>query len=346
MRLFPRELDIPPEEGFDPAKDIFRRQEFGSRLTTLVCQLEGPAVLVLDAPWGSGKTTFIRMWRGQLSNAGIPVIYHDAFANDYQSDAFLALATEIVAIAQKELSNQTAALRSLTGKVYKISKILLRSGTRLASGLDAGDIQTILEEGEKSLDDLHDQLKETEDHRVVFDEFRSTLTNLASQLIDRTQRVEKRRPASLVFVIDELDRCRPPYALSLLEKIKHFFSVDNVIFLLPTNLQQLETSVKAEYGAIDAHTYLEKFYHLRIAFPDISSVPDTYLNHLYDQLLPQSNSSQAFVDSMKEELGRIARARNLSLRTLERIVTYLALLIVHERASPLRTGSLSLAFVH
>src|SRR6202040_617942 len=138
----------------------------------------------------------------------------------------------------------------------------------LASGLDAGDIQTILEEGEKSLDDLHDQLKETEDHRVVFDEFRSTLTNLASQLIDRTQRVEKRRPASLVFVIDELDRCRPPYALSLLEKIKHFFSVDNVIFLLPTNLQQLETSVKAEYGAIDAHTYLEKFYHLRIAFPD------------------------------------------------------------------------------
>jgi len=91
LQLFPPEIEIAADEGFS-AHDIFERKDFGDRLTRIVRALEIPRVLLLDAPWGPGKTIFVKMWRGELAKAGIPSIYFDAFANDYQEDAFLAVA--------------------------------------------------------------------------------------------------------------------------------------------------------------------------------------------------------------------------------------------------------------
>jgi len=76
-------------------------------------------------------------------------------------------------------------------------------------------------------------------------------------------------PQKLIIVIDELDRCRPDYALSLLEIIKHFFAVPNVHFVLGVNMVQLENSVRARYGAgIDAGLYLQKFVGLSMRLPN------------------------------------------------------------------------------
>ena len=96
MELFPQAIEIGSEEGFTKEKDIFGRREFGERLARIVCELKTPSVFLLDAPWGSGKTTFIKMWRGELAKQGVRSIYFDAFANDYQQDAFLAIASQIV----------------------------------------------------------------------------------------------------------------------------------------------------------------------------------------------------------------------------------------------------------
>ncbi len=69
----------------------------------------------------------------------------------------------------------------------------------------------------------------------------------------------------LVIVIDELDRCRPDYALSLLEIIKHFFNVDGVHFVLGVNLKELQNSVRARYGSgVDAPKYLQKFVSIEM----------------------------------------------------------------------------------
>jgi hypothetical protein len=81
----------------------------------------------------------------------------------------------------------------------------------------------------------------------------------------------KPEPQKLVIVIDELDRCRPDYALALLEIIKHFFAVPHVHFVLDVNLHELENSVKVRYGAeINAGLYLQKFVTLTMALPNKS----------------------------------------------------------------------------
>ncbi|MDP2049071.1 P-loop NTPase fold protein [Cypionkella sp.] len=74
----------------------------------------------------------------------------------------------------------------------------------------------------------------------------------------------------IVIVIDELDRCRPDYALSVLEVIKHFFAVPKVHFILGINGVALENSVKARYGAeMDAESYLRKFINVSFSLPRV-----------------------------------------------------------------------------
>jgi predicted KAP-like P-loop ATPase len=83
MRLTPKPLEIDLEEGFTEENDIFGYREFGERLANLVCAQEGPATLVLDGPWGTGKSTFMRQWAGLLRRErGVTVIEFNAFEND------------------------------------------------------------------------------------------------------------------------------------------------------------------------------------------------------------------------------------------------------------------------
>lgn len=339
MRLFPPEMEIDPAEGFTPQKDIFGRREFGVQLTRLVRGMGSPSVFLLDAPWGTGKSTFVKMWRGELHRNGIASIYFDAFANDYQQDAFIAVASQIIAEAELQKSKTSKILKTFKKNALKTAKVLVRAsvglGIRAATAglIDAealkgaaADLSKGLSEDAAKLTDeaLKIRLESHESDRKAFDDFRGTLAELAIALSSRSlaegtesnsELDDESQTTPLVFIIDELDRCRPTFALELLEKIKHFFSVPGVTFLLVSSFAQLESAVRFAYGNIDAQTYLEKFYHLKILMPagtanrlDLSAL--TYSNFL--------GLNQRAAQIMDE----FCRVNLLSLRTLERIVTY------------------------
>jgi len=59
--------------------------------------------------------------------------------------------------------------------------------------------------------------------------------------------------------VDELDRCRPDFALGLLERIKHLFDVEGIAFVLLVNRSQIEGYIRTVYGNADAEAYLLKF---------------------------------------------------------------------------------------
>ena len=69
--------------------------------------------------------------------------------------------------------------------------------------------------------------------------------------------IEKKK---ILFLIDELDRCRPNYAIDFLETIKHLFNLENTAFVIATNLVQLESSAKALFGQdLNFKNYYRKF---------------------------------------------------------------------------------------
>jgi hypothetical protein len=335
IRLFPPELEIGPEEGFTPGKDIFDRKPFGERLTNIVKNIENPAVLLLDGQWGVGKTTFIRMWMGQLTRSKIPHIYFDAFANDYHEDAFLTIAGELVTRVEELRPKYVQSIESFKLNAVKVAKALgrasLKIGVRAASAglltdadvaeairISSDSSKIIGDESAKALDDLiKERLESHRADRSAFDQFKTALTEVADALTDETEAPGPRPP--LVFIIDELDRCRPTFALDLLEKIKHFFAIPGVVFLLATSLRQLESAVRFAYGEIEARTYLEKFYHLRILFPtDLRQPPGQSASARYLAYLSPGLKTGEY----KEIIEHFCRVQPLSLRTLERVATY------------------------
>ena len=51
-------------------------------------------------------------------------------------------------------------------------------------------------------------------------------------------------------MVDELDRCRPSYAVELPEVVKHLFTVDGVVFVIAVNRAELTHSIRALYGTM------------------------------------------------------------------------------------------------
>jgi hypothetical protein len=193
-------------------------------------------------------------------------LYFDAFEHDYLDDPLIAL-TGALAERLEDEDASLALLDTLRQAAYK----LLPMAARLAAAAVTAGVSEITGpvasavgnqatlNGENA---AQAYWKQADGRRAAMEEFRAALTALTNPdgNGDPTQK--------LVIVIDELDRCRPDYALQMLEVIKHFFATPGVHFVLGTNMQELANSVRARYGAgIDAERYLHKFVQVRMPMP-------------------------------------------------------------------------------
>lgn len=288
--------------------DLWDRRRLGEQLTNYVDRLQCGAVLALDARWGEGKTWFVRHWAKHLDDTKHNVIYLDAFANDYLDDPFLTIAAEISQafkdsdeIDASDIENFNAKTASvLISLVAVIPMIAAKAGMHWIGLGGAGEaIQDVYNQGKEVFDSASDEIaakvkeqieKKIENHHIekqTIQDFKKELTELAAQL-------EK----PLVFIIDELDRCRPDFAIRLIERIKHFFDIPKIVFVLVMNKPQLLQSVKKFYGYDSEMNgdYLEKFVDFTV---HMSSESD-----LYD-----------FEEVIKYQLFRIGELNSLNDRS-------------------------------
>ena len=330
MKITVPSVQINNEEGFSPEKDIFSRKEFGERLANLIAQSDDELVIAIDAEWGEGKSTFIQMWNGFVSHHREPkirTIYFDAFANDYQKDPFIALAAEVYELLKDEtqekkkefLSKAGAAAKSMARGAIKIA-VRVGTGGILGDSVvdDVGkDISELLAERVDEV--LADRLKSSSTDKLALNNFRKYLEGFAK---------EHGGGQPIVFVIDELDRCRPDFALELIEQIKHLFSVRGITFLLVMNRKQLEESIRSKYGIIDATKYLQKFVHLWLALPRKSDQNDDhgvkYVKYAMSAMCKEGEVLQNHeAIELIEELVKYLRP---SFRDVERMLSYFALI--------------------
>lgn len=333
MKLVTPSLLVENSDGF--RNDILQRQQFGDALSNLVMRSTDELVISLDGKWGEGKTTFVKMWRGHLKEKGIPSIYIDAFQNDYTEDAFISIASAITSYVEQNSAGSPKIL-AFKDQAKKVGVRLLswtaKIGIRAATIgiIKESDIDALSEIGNEVAADTSETIADLVKERLnahsketeLIKSFRESLSDLPANLTDNSS-------GRLVIVIDELDRCRPSFALEVLEKIKHLFSVKNVVFLLVMHKQQLEEAIKSVYGAnIDAHTYLQKFINIETSIP--KRVSDRYSNdmELYIKKLLQLHEITTWGDDrhIADCLIPLAQHFNLSLRQLEKVFTNLAII--------------------
>ena len=263
FRIQPTDVEVPAENPF--AHDRLQREEPAEILTQMLRAIEGPCVLAVDAPWGAGKTTFLNMLAQHLRNREFPVVEFNAWKTDFTDDPFLALSQELTdglrEFRDGALGDEIAKVKGAAGEVLRRAVPgVIRVAT--AGILDVSPMM----EGEigKALASYAQQrLSAYLDTRSSLEKFGTSLTELATELTS----VNPGRP--LIVVIGEMDRCRPSYAVELLETAKHLFSVNHVVFVLAVNRSELAHSIRVVYGSgFDAEGYLRRFFDIDFRLPD------------------------------------------------------------------------------
>lgn len=335
IRLKPKPIVIADDEGFENT-DLFGLSEYGERLANLICNAADPLVTILDGPWGSGKTVFAKQWAGLMRNRGARVIYFDAFANDHYEDALTPLAAQILsALPNKKLKKRLKAATLEVGKhiLPVAANLLIRAGT--AGLLAYNDLHGVAKDAGEALGKdaglvvektLEARLEAAGEEKAIFQNFRTALEE-ASKMPGQP---DSAATLPLVFIIDELDRCRPTFAINLIERVKHLFSVPGVQFLLIAHLPQLEEAVRHCYGlglGKRAKIYLEKFYDVKMTIPEnpINLPVDKYVRYLWQELEIDSIRDSDMSDLRFVCFEHIRRINKFSLRTTEKILANIAL---------------------
>lgn len=293
--------------------DHWERKQFAEHLTGYVGRLKVGATIALDAEWGAGKTWFVQHWKQHLINEGFKVAYLDAFANDYIEDPFLVIATEIgnqiekqdkslgQSVKNKAIAVWHAMLPSLPKLLFSATMTLMGAGLfapivteALKAAKDgSGDL------GEAMAEDFGDRIKEQLEEKVKnYEADKQTVEGFKKQLSDVASQLDK----PLVFIIDELDRCKPEFSIRLIERIKHFFDTPNIVFVLSMHKVQLCESIDSYYGFKEKNNYLEKFIDV------------TFQIRLKNGT--DSNKYESFLKFQMENLGVLFRENIFNLAKL------------------------------
>lgn len=328
------EFVVPPDEPFK--HDVLDREPIVSFVAEILAKAGGPFVMALDAPWGSGKTTFVRMLQATLSRKNFACVYFNAWQVDYVTDPLVAL---VAAIEQVELPTSGASERVREGlkAVRKVAGWVAKRGAKAAAKavtMGALDVDKEMEEiaAEFAGGLAGDVVGAFQQEKQLLERFRAELKGAIGRL------PETGKQSTLIFIVDELDRCRPTFAIELLERIKHLFDVQNIAFLLALDKRQLEAITANVYGErIDAPEYLRRFIDLEY------SLPTPEMKQFTVSLLERFGLDDWFAARTHHDLRgdrsnfidyftKLADLYKLSLRARERCVTRLRLVLDQTQA--------------
>ena len=298
--------------------DVLNRGEEIRRLTPLIKTMTSPAVMAIDSPWGTGKTAFVKMWLAHLKKeekSSIRALHFNAWETDFVADPMVSF----LAAMEDELSGKQKRKWDAEWRSVKTAgKALLPALVSMGIGGWAGDLT------QKAAEALADEAVDSCDAQT------KAIKNFKCKLGKYTKDSGQR----IVIFVDELDRCRPDYAVKVLERIKHLFEVEGVVFVLALDKEQLRHSVNGLYGAgLNADVYLRRFidFDYTIKEPDMGRFIEMLFGSMkVDQFL-QSRCNQKVLKAEREEfrntLALLAGVYGLTLRDVEQFLTRIVLML-------------------
>lgn len=291
--------------------DLFDRQREASNVSAYIkdaCAIEMRAsegrafTMSIDAGYGEGKSFFVRRLAKELALEH-PVAFVDAWVDDLADEPLTALAATLKE-ALLPLGGNAAVKDSLSQFIRRTSRVakvvawglMRRSAAAIITvkGVDALDetlsssTEVIRETAEDKLGDVAEAasddaasawrsaeaLAPMESKIAAFEEGKRAIAEMKrglSAVVASLSSSDLRPP--IVIIVDELDRCRPTYAIKFLEQIKNLFDVPGLVFIFALNIEQLQHSVRAAYGfEFNGRAYLSRFIdrQYRLAQPQLT----------------------------------------------------------------------------
>lgn len=312
---------------FDNCK--LNRKDYGQFLANYLIGEKDGFVLNLNGSWGTGKTEFLKRLYVELMDRGHPTIYIDAWESDFSQEPLTVVASELLnqlerlmegAISESRIAEAKRALgKALKGTLVGFAGIasakLLNDS---AIGMEA--VNKLLEEAPQN---ITKQLAENYQSQIeAIINTRKALGNLAESL----QTVNS-SSLPVVVLIDELDRCRPTYAIEMLEVIKHFFSIKNFVFVIATDTEQLCHSITSVYGdEFDSSQYLKRFFNRKSSLPTpnideyLSTKIDRNINYPSIYVYPELENTSTLSKIITLNISYLSTAYNLKIRDVDQLL--------------------------
>ncbi|ANN28811.1 KAP family P-loop NTPase fold protein [Vibrio vulnificus] len=303
--------------------------QYGQFLSSYLRNQKTPLVLNLDGSWGTGKTTFLRQLYSDLHfNHGFPCIYIDAWESDYSNDPLLVIVSELLEQLKRADQHFKAAdtekkILATLGKFGQKAwnTALIGAGTYLSGKVDNTAIVEFTKEFTfKNVDAAVIGTNLTNNYKLqkqALEDARKSLETLVEFCPQNRRKV--------FVLIDELDRCRPSYAIEMLETIKHFFELNNYVFVVATDTTQLSHSINAVYGSkFDGQEYLSRFFSrsAKLPQPDLTLFCNLLVERMSDDNLTNVfclTDGRDLKHSLAETFRELAQIYGCSLRRLDQI---------------------------
>lgn len=266
--------------------------------------VDGSLVVSINSRFGTGKSTFLRMWQDRLANDSpiedLHVTAVNAWLNDYCGEPLYSI---ISALA--ESFDDSAAAHRLVNSAKNISWFGTSTVGQVLkhfTGVDPAESASLSDDkkAERKLG-----VSKSLNEYSVFESRLSAMLTLRVTITD----VLQNNDGPVLILVDELDRCRPDYAISYLETMKHFFDIEGVIFVLAIDKAQLCCSAKKAFGDdLDFDEYYRKFVDRDVSLPQMTQTAHFSVVQSYVGKYLKSESVRGTAFGTEEhDLQRISR---------------------------------------
>lgn len=274
LKIKIQEEPIEVEEKIPFKNCQLNRVNYAKALKSVVVCIPEGGVIALDGAWGTGKTTFIKMWAQYMHEEHYKVLYFNAWETDFISDPLIGLIGEF-----KKMDLPRPGIRKF--------KTLVRAGRKMLRGVVPTLVQAVITSFGWSVTasiarmitseaiSLTGKMSKYDAKSESINEFKESLRELIEEL-------DPQKP--LIFIVDELDRCNPHYAVKVLERIKHLFTLSRIVFVLCIDKEQLGHSICGYYGSeqLNSGEYLRRFIDIEYKLPNPDF--DAFFKYLYKDL--------------------------------------------------------------
>ena len=262
-------------------------KDFAECLKTTILTKPTPYVLLLEDNFGMGKTHFLTRFAYYLRNCDIDTIYFSAWENDYIEQPFISFSKEIIKYSKQHASSWNE-FKNTSKAIFHLVLNLTKS-TNISANIGPIGISADMEKAINAVKDFINNFIEHDDYLIAF---KKSLKDFIESLPTK----------KLVIIVDELDRCRPDYAMKTLEIIKHFFDIEGLFIIVPTNEHSLQKCVKALYGLDEENGQnLENEYYFNKFFTDKLNLYEPDYLKLVQTIITQEQV-QTLLDNHKMEV--------------------------------------------
>ncbi|PSW23644.1 hypothetical protein C9J19_20620 [Photobacterium phosphoreum] len=266
----PKYKDWLENATFDNCK--LNRKEFGVFLANYLSGEQDGFVLNLNGAWGTGKTEFCKRLYSHLITQNHPTIYINSWESDFSREPLTVVSSELLRQMETLHSDiidldKTEKIKLILGKTLKSMAVGIAGGISYKligeSSAGAAIAQQLVQQDVEPKTFIENLASNYSEQVESIQLIRESLTELANSL---ESDINAKLP--VVVIIDELDRCRPNYAIEMLEVIKHFFTTPKFVFIVASDTEQLCESIKNIYGTkFDSNQYLKRFFNRTATLP-------------------------------------------------------------------------------